>query len=467
MHPYCRHLRELDLLDLSALLDRLDGANFRKVSEWFFSGDLARFHHVMHTTRGSGATRLDFKQILFDVGDLIIQRAPMLEAISEPAGSDILSRALPVWAPRLSHLQELDMWDCITLEDEAVRDCLHTHCAKLCDLKIYVATGNKSDHHLAWFISGMSHNVLRSFYNVSTLSIGAETCLALNSHGRSLKTLKLELEEEGLLALGLVQTCTQLQTLHLVSSPSRPSTDLKATQPDVYLDIVGWLKHCSDLTEVSIRGLVSAPDLLLPVLLNEKVKLTSLEVSGSGASMSVVKDHRDFDKALGTQSDLQSLSLRVDPDSVTRDDVEALLDSLCRLTNLRELHLCRISDYFTNEHIKLLAQHLIRLETLHIGSYGITDAVWKALGCLKHLKYITFAGLTAFSADGIQGFIERLGAGNSGLTLSIDMADPDTMLSEESQDGVRAALASKVDGKFEYQPLQDPNMPEFGESDLD
>jgi len=137
---------------------------------------------------------------------------------------------------------------------------------------------------------------------------------------------------------------------------------------------------------------------------------------------------------------------------MTRDDIEIVLNSLCHLTELQTLQLFRLSHYFTDEHIKLLAQHLPRLDTLYIGGYGITDDVWSSVGTLKHLKSITFAGNTAFTSDGILSFIEKLGEGNTGLVLSIEMADPDTMIPEEVQETLRGALASSVNGRFEYQP---------------
>jgi len=212
LYPYCRHLRELDLQDLGGLLDRLDETKFKKVSQQFFAGDLARFHHVMRTTRKSGASRLDLKAILTDVGDLLTQKAPMLEAISEPASSDVLSTALPGWAARLSHLQELSLWNGITLKDEALQNLLRVYCPKLQVLSIFIATGSSAtdsepDRYLGQFIDGMPNDMLTSFENINTSGIGAQTCLALNSHGRSLTTLKLYLDEEGLLALGSLKGC--------------------------------------------------------------------------------------------------------------------------------------------------------------------------------------------------------------------------------------------------------------------
>lgn len=474
LYQYCRYLRELDLRDLSQLLDRLDEPKFRtKVMKQFFAGSLSRFHHVIQTTGKHRATRLDAKKILNEIGDLMTQQAPMLEVISEPTISDVLSTALPLWAPRLSNLRELELWDGKALEGEETRDLLHVYCPKLHRLRIHHSSGSEPDHYLAGMVGTMALDVLTSFENLGTCNIGPETCLAFNNHGQSLTALKLALDQEGILSLGLLQGCTRLQTLHISAIPT--SVDLKTTQNDAYLEILEWLKQCGQLTHIYLNNMVSAPDLLLTVLLNEDVKLESLEVNGNESSMYQAKDHAAFHTALGTQTTLQSLSLRGDPvsrfcsasnlaidmlikplfqDDTARDDIELILNSLCRLTNLRELSLYRISDYFSDEHIKLLAQHLSSLEMLYIGGYGISDDVWIPLSALKTLKSITFAGITTFTKDGILGFIEQLGESNTGLVLSIEMADPDTMIPEETQDLLRDAISTKARGRFEYQPLR-------------
>ncbi|KAK3648042.1 hypothetical protein LTR56_007742 [Elasticomyces elasticus] len=473
LYPYCRHLRELDLRDLSNLLDSLDEPKFRtKVSKQFFAGELSRFHHTIQATGRQRASRLDAKKIIVEIGNLITQHAPMLEVISEPSISDVLSTALPLWVPRLVNLRELELWDGKALEDEEIRNLLHVHCVKLHKLRMHHASGTEPDHYLAGMIGG-NLNVLTSFENLNYSSIGPETCLAFNNHGQSLTTLKLALEEDGILALGLLQGCVALQTLHV--SALRPSVDLKVTQNDVYLEICAWLKQCGHLTDIVFRDLVSAPDLMLPVLQNEDVKLTSLEINGSEASWYQVKDHHDFHRALSSQSSLQTLSLRGDPDPPSRDDVELLVDVLCHMTALKDLSLYRISDYFTDGYIVLLAHHLPLLESLYVGGYGTTDKALISLNGLTHLRSVTFAGITNFTSDGISTFINRLGEGNTGLVLSVEAADPHTMIQEDAQDALREELLQKANGRFEYQPLRGvsryphrgahPLVPEFDGSD--
>jgi hypothetical protein len=453
LHPYCRHLRELDLRDLDSLLETLDEPKFKtKVAKQFFAGDLKRFHHVNTSSQKWRAGRLEVKKILIDVADLITQQAPLIEGIAEPSSSDIMTSRLSVWVPRLSHLRELELWDGKALADETLRNLLHAHCPNLDNLRIHHSSAPESDHVLALFISGMPLDKLRHFENISQAGIGQETCLALNNHGKSLRSLKLALEEEGILALGLLQSCTSLRCLAVTAL--RQSVDLKATQNDVFLEIVEWLKACNNLKDVSLHALISAPDLLLPILENPLVQLRELHITATESSMYTARDHAIFHKALGNHTSLEKLKLSADPDPISRDLVETVVDSLGSLQGLRELSLLRISDYFSDQDISKLAQRLPLLETLYIGGYGISDVVLGYIADLKFLKNLTIAGISRFTVEGLLDFVEQLGQGNEGLVTSVDMAEPEFMISDDGQDLIRQSMAIKINGRFEYQPLR-------------
>ncbi|PPJ57375.1 hypothetical protein CBER1_01423 [Cercospora berteroae] len=462
LYPYCRHLRLLDLRDLG---DLLDDDKFRgKISTKFFSGELAQFHFVQATSTRGRPARLDIKKIVTAIGAKITQHSPMLEALTEPTNSNIFSSVLSDWAPRLSHLKSLDLWDGKALANEDLQKQLHQHCPNLSSLRIYSSLNDDADHAIATFVSGMQKNTLTYFENISSCRIGAETCLALNHHGHSLQSLKLGLAADGLHALALLQGCTSITTLALAASTG--TLDLKATQNAVYLEMVEWLRSCTSLREVSLTNFVSAPDLLLPVLQSKDIKLQKLQINANEGGMYVIKDHRDFHRALGQQPGLQRLLLRADPDPVVRDDIDTLIDAFTSLKELRELSLFRVSDYFSDSHIGMLAISLPNLEELYVGGYGISDAVFSSLAELKNLKVITFSGLTTFTEAGIMSFVDKLGPGNRGLVLAVDNADQDTAIPQESQDTIRNAL-SQIDGRFEYQLLRDPNVPEFDTDDSD
>ncbi|RMX91171.1 hypothetical protein D0867_15075 [Hortaea werneckii] len=463
-YPYCRHLRGLDLRDLSWLLDRLDEPKFRgKVAKQFFAGDLSRFHILIETPAKTPAktraARLDIKKILLAVGDEITKHSPLLEELLEPSTSDVLITALPTWTPRLEHLRALEFWDGKLLADETIRNLLHLHCPNLAHLQLFLSTDPESDHHLALFINGLQHNNLLTFENNSTCNIGQETCMALNNHGRSLFELKLGLEEQGMLALGLLKDMTALKTLHITGF--KQSADLKATQNDVFRDIVEWLRGCTMLADVSFDNILSAPDLMIPILEEGSARLRHLSVTGKEGSLYVLKDHHHFHRALKHQLNLESLVLRADPDPVSRDDIEILMATITSLKQLKRLDLFRTSDYFSNDQIIQLAQSLPMLETLYIGGYGISDAVLHSVAHLANLRSVTFAGITAFKTDGLLDFVNELPDRQSGLVIAVEMADPDSMIPEEGQKLIADSLATKVGGRFEYQPLRASNHQVF------
>ena len=456
MYPYCRHLRTLDFRDLGYLLE--DDKFRGKVMKAFFEGEMTRFHFT-HTVGKGRAVRLDTSKIIRAIGDEIIQQAPLLDGLSGPATSDVLSNALTQWAPRLNNLRRLELWDGKVFADETTRNLLHVHCPNLQSLSMYLNSAAESDHAMSSFIGGMQENKLTYFENIGNCGIGAETCLALNRHGKSLSTLKLFLSEEGVLALGTLRGCTALRELAVASE--RASVDLKATQNDNYLEIVEWLKDCAELKKVAFHNFPSAPDLLTPILQNKHVRLESLDVSAvKEDAMYVVKDHREFHQAITQQQrSLRALHLIADADPVTRDDIETLMNALCSLTAMQELKLVRISDYLNEEHIKLLARYMTDLRELYIGGYGISDGVLGDVAKLRELKTISFSGITAFTYKGVREFVDQLSEGNKGLVIAVDNADPDFAISPEEQELLREHIQTKLDGRFEYQLLRGKNLP--------
>lgn len=480
MFPYCRHLRMLDLRDLGHLLtdDKMRGKTFKT----FFAGDLAQFHFT--TPANKGPPRPDGRKTVRSVGDAIIPQAPLLEELSDPSAAGVagvLSDTLSYWVPHLPQLRRLEVWDGNAFADETTRDLLHANCPNLESLGIYTNSSADADHVIAALVGGMQSNKLTYFENFRNCGIGEDTCLALSARGDSLRTLKLFLTADLVSSLGLLQGCTTLREL-TIGTVDRPVADLKATQNDTYLEILEWLKNCSTLRRVAFANIASAPDLALPLLQNKDVRLESLTIDGKDEGMYIVKDHQDFHQALAQQHSLRSLHLNADPEPMFRDNVEALISSLCSLSNLEDLWLGRISDYFTDEHIKLLTRYLPDLRELSVGGYGISDGALTELPNLMNLKSVTFSGLSTFvspanntlcrrrsvvyvlwltipffgwqSTGGITDFVGKLGEGNMGLVFTVDAADPDSEISMAEQELLRELFQTQVDGRFEYQLLR-------------
>ncbi|THW25587.1 hypothetical protein D6D23_04208 [Aureobasidium pullulans] len=466
LFPYCHYLRVLDLRDLHELLD--DDKFRGKIQQNFFSGSLARFNITSQTRGKTRALRSsNMRQTVVAIGDAIVKAAPMLEELTEPILSEynIFTSALPRWAPDLSRLRSLELWDGKTLGDETIQNLLHEHCPHLNRINIYQWRDDDSDSQLARFLNHMPKNTLQWFENIGECGIGIETCKAFSTHARSLKFLSLAVPDKGIEGLGLMQDCTAVETLKL--RDTQAPHDLKEMHKDTLDGMIEWLKQCTKLREVNLTDFVSAPDILTPALSEEGIDLEDLQISAKDDCMYVLRDHQDFHAAIGLQTKLQSLVLKSDPDPLEPAARNQLCEALCELSDLRYLELTRTSDYFQDDQLQLIGENLLKLEDLSVSGWLLSDQTLRKLSNLGNLKTVTFNGLSVFTADGLLEFIDNLGPGSRGLVLSIDMASLDASLSSEEQDLIRETLATKVQGRFEYQLVRDPDVPEFDESDSD
>ncbi|KAI9692071.1 MAG: hypothetical protein M1820_009538 [Bogoriella megaspora] len=448
LFPYCRYLKTLDLYDLGQLFeaDRFRG----KIEKIFFEGDLSSFRVESDTPRkiGLGPRKGPMKQLNFaatinKIGDVITDRAPLLEALfgnRGPASSNILIK----WIPKLTNLQELKLFDGQALADDVLPDLVNTSCPLFRKLGIYFWHTPDSDHQLATFLQGIRAPSLQSLELFSLTGIGAESFLALNRHGATLRLLRLCVKPESCPSLSLLKECTNIETLILEDSTG--SSDLERTDYDKFLEIIEWLQSCKQLRTLEFDKFPPAAAMTMPLLKAGTLPLQTLQVEGY-----MMKNSLEFHKAIRDQKTLRTLVLRGDAEGSFGDDVDALCESIGEVASLRDLKLRGVSEYFTNNHIIYLAGNLLNLEHLYVEGYGITDGVWKALGGLRNLQFISFYGLTNFTKDGLLGFIETLSRpGNEGIVVMVDYADIEGRLSEEEQAEVREAIVEKVDGRFEY-----------------
>ncbi|KAI5248127.1 hypothetical protein E4T43_01625 [Aureobasidium subglaciale] len=401
----------------------------------FFSGSLARFNITSQTRGKNRALRSsNMRETVAAIGDAIVKAAPMLEELTEPIVGEynILSSALPRWASDLSRLRSLELRD------------------------------DESDVLLARFLNNMPKNTLQYFENIGECGIGIETCRALNTHAESLRFLALAVPDKGIEGLGLMKNCAVIETLKLTDT--QPPHDLKEMQKDTLDGMIEWLKQCTKLREVNLTDFISAPDILTPALSEEGVDLEDLQINARRDDcMYALREHSEFHAAIGLQTKLQSLVLKADPDPLEPVARNQLCESLCELRDLRYLQLTRSSDYFQDDQLQLLGENLLNLEDLNVSGWLLSDNTLATLSNLGNLKSLTFNGLSVFTADGLLEFIDKLGPSNRGLAISIDMASLDAALSGEEQDLVRDTLATKVQGRFEYQLVRDPDVPEFDE----
>jgi hypothetical protein len=241
----------------------------------------------------------------------------------------------------------------------------------------------------------------------------------------------------------MLQGCTALKQLRI--EDTHGTVDLETTQNDVYLETVDWLRKCRNLRNLSFSNFPSGISVITPVLLEHDMRLEQLEVDSY-----VLKDHKGFHQALvHQQTTLIELSLSGDTDGMFRDDLDILVDSLKQLKAMRRLSLL-IPEILRDEHIITLLQGLTQLESVYVTGLELNDIILPSIGGLPNLRDITLSGISKFSADGLIEFISQLGPGNHGIRVTIDMADPDTLIDDGSLTLVKDCLTQQVGGVMEY-----------------
>jgi hypothetical protein len=255
---------------------------------------------------------------------------------------------------------------------------------------IYTWVSEDNDHKFAKFLSSMRPNTLQTLQTISDVKAGAESLLALSHHGKSLEDLRICVSNESIPHLSLLQGCTALKTLRI--EDIHGTVDLEATEHDVFLETTAWLRNCSDLQRLSFSKLQSGAALITPVLLEEKIQLSSLEIDSYA-----LKDHRKFHQALvHQQSSLRVLFLSGDTDEMFRDDLDILVDSLKQLTELRDLHLI-LPEVLRDEHLVTILADLTLLEDLYVSGLELNDIVLPHLASLPNLRTVTISGISKFT----------------------------------------------------------------------
>jgi hypothetical protein len=359
----------------------------------------------------------------------------------------VFSGALVRWTPFLPRLQTLELWDGKPLEDELVHASIYEHCPQFSSLMIYTWISENCDHKFAKFLGALRSNSLKQLHTIRDIRPGAETFLALNQHAKSLDDLKICIFEETAPFLSLLSGCTALK--HLRIEDYHGQVDLEATQNDVFLELITWLTKCENLQYLVFPNLQAGASIATPVLLEHNIQLTHLEMDNY-----ILKDHQKFHRALvHQQSSLRNLSLSGDTDGMFRDDLDTLVDSLKQLHQLRDLKLL-LPEVLKDEHLITIISNLNLLEDLYVSGLELNDVVLNSVASLPNLRSVTLSGISKFTIDGLLDFVARLGPGNSGIRLTIDMADPDTMLDEESVNMVKDCLVEKTGGTLEYMALR-------------
>ncbi|KAK8170644.1 hypothetical protein BC567DRAFT_181840 [Phyllosticta citribraziliensis] len=438
MYPYAKHVRSLDLRNLSYLLEdpKFAGTN---VAKYFFGGSMSKFR----ITKPRPNPRIDTAAVLEAVGDAITEHAPSLEIVS----GDVNSRELIKWAPKLSNLRALELWSGAALDDPQAREAIIASCPKFTALSFYKWFDKDVDEKMSHFVSGLTSPSLRSFEVIGSSDISASTYLALNSHGLSLSNLSMNLKPTDLPHLPLLKGCTALEHLRLELTPARggpPQSEMENFN-EFRHEMSDWLGNCKRLKTLTINGVDAAADIMTPVLVNESLKLHTLDLDSYNGGT-----QEQFHKALACQKHLEKLRLDGEPDNMTRDDLNAFAKSIAQLHNLKSLRLSGVCDSFQDEHLITLAENLPCLEEFYFTGVGVSDAILPSLAKISNLRVLNILAISKFSCEGLIDFAEQLGPSNRGIVIAINSADPYYNIDECSLGRINDVLRKRVDGKLEF-----------------
>lgn len=411
LYPYSAHLRVLDLGDLNYLFD--DAQFSGKLLKDFFAGLRPAVDAAAGSGSGSGSAPgssaaappaafgprngvkrgWDSKPDVQRLGEVITQHAPLVEELDGTLDGALLQR----WIPRLRKLTRLRLWN-----GAALASCgrlLSASCPAFKTVEIYnwtdTARLEEADPQFALFIRDMRPQSLEHVQVIGRAAFGALTFGALSERqGASVTELYLnDLPAEAVAELHLLKGCTALTTLQLSEDGGR-STDLAQSHAGVFDEVVEWLRRCRSLTCVKFSKLYSGAGLLTPLLRDDALKLSELELMSYSQA-----DAAAFYRVLPGQAEsLRELLLQ----SESEEDPEriwGLVQAVCGLRRLTSLNLKNISDFFRDDHFVVIASSLRQLEELWLSGWGTSDAVLEALAGLHSLKRVNLDAYSEFTKD--------------------------------------------------------------------
>lgn len=269
---------------------------------------------------------------------------------------------------------------------------------------------------LAAFVHQLGPRSLESFKSFTVADFRTDVFRALATHSESLATLELRLFplETTISTILLLKGCTNLRSLLLAGV--NQGIEFDSLPHDAYCETVTWLKQCKNLQHLGFVYF-ARPDQMAQILVDASIHLTSLEFEGSPW-----RHAKTFYQALENQTRLKSLRLKFYFGHHEQTaEAEALVESLCKLTNLTELRLDMsgsVPSFYDKEVVKL-ARNLPRLEVWSIRTCELSDVIWGEIASLRSLRRLGLFARTNFTTDGIVSFVENLGDGNKGLVLDV------------------------------------------------
>ncbi|KAE8341626.1 hypothetical protein BDV24DRAFT_174317 [Aspergillus arachidicola] len=398
--PYYSYIRYLDLEGLRELRREL-----------YISGEKGSFFtpeidgHLTHEYAMRGTRRLRSSSMSIDedhavltIGWAIIKNSTSIRGIYCRVQPSELAKFLQ----QLPSLQTLRIWS----GDFPTGDKIRNHCPNFKQLTI--DSWGFKDADSEKFLNELQPNTLESFDLICYSGLGPRMIRGLGSHWNSLTELKL-----GYLGI----TATE-KLLSLTAPPA-----LKVLVLTTSIGVRS--NEASSQLMPRLRRFMDDALLLAQILPEKSLRLSSLSLADYS-----IQNANLFHEAVHHQQSLQHLCLN----GIGSDQPEHN-EPLGR---------------FHRRRCNALTPFLPHLEKLLTGGKYFRDDVWNAFLRLPKLKYLMILGRSEFSAKGILDFIDQLGPGNSGFSLSILDPTSDTDIDYTTAHYIRDVLISKFDGRFDF-----------------
>ncbi|RYP77312.1 hypothetical protein DL770_007079 [Monosporascus sp. CRB-9-2] len=456
-----------------------DNLNDTAIRDFFFEGPMEQFLVLMEgvtparKTRGARLTRIHAEKTMVKCADSITSYIKKLADDTKTAVAlahlelyNVPIDLLPTWITRLGTLKSLRIRDGSILGAEA-GSAISQCCPYFDDLTLYWLEGPTVDEDLAAFFSTLRPNSLRSFEVMSQNRIGENSLTALNAHAASLKSLKLgTLSAQAMKCLNVLPSCNGLEVLE-IENEGGSQVDLRAFSEGMLKEVTAWIRSCKSLRELSFRGVQDALLIVKDVLSSPDIRLNSLDIQ-------FFRQFNDQDSAttwatLGLQDSLESFTLGAkfdQQDMFVLAGYPSLVDSICRLKNLKSLNLKQI--FAQAQEIHQFARSLPNLVDFSFGGEVMDDCVLESLAALPHLMMVGISAQSLFTWPGLQNFAQQLElAGRYGFQLEILGQLGEAKFAEEQQNWLQDFFANKLHGRFDIGYHMDPDeLHELHEDDF-
>jgi hypothetical protein len=415
--------------------------------------------------------RLNIEQIAIKCGDsvtsFIKKMADETEtsvALAHLEGNHIPVELLPSWLARLGTLSSLRLRDGSVL-DVAAASAVAECCPNFRDLTLFYLEGPAVDEDMASFFQTLRPHSLRNFQIMSRNRIGERTLTALNAHSKTLKSLKLgSLSAQGMKSLNVLPSCTALEVLEIENGDYGYPVDLKAFSEGMLKEVAAWIGGCKSLRDITFKGVKDALLIVKDVLNSPGIRLKSLDIQffgqydGEGGTAAWA--------ALGLQEDLESFTLGAQLgalDVFNVGDNPPLVDSICRLKNLKSLNLKQV--YTKAADVHQIAGALPQLEDFSFGGEGMEDSILISLARLPSLTILQVNAQSTFTWDGLREFAESLDpVRHRGFQCDVFNQLAEARITDEQQAWLQRFYSNNLDGRFDILHFRDPD--ELHESDF-